>query len=106
MRFPSTAIASILHRISGVLLFLSLPLLALQVESLLAGTFLLASQQGWPSALWLLLIWSWLQHLLSGIRLLLADLHWGMDAVQARHTAWLTLVLAPLLTALLWLGAF
>jgi succinate dehydrogenase / fumarate reductase cytochrome b subunit len=104
MRFPPTAIASILHRISGVVLFLTLPLLALLLADLLAGQSLLAwTTLGWQ-ALWILMIWAWTHHVLAGIRLLLADFHWAMSATAARKSAWLVILLSPPIALWLWLG--
>jgi succinate dehydrogenase / fumarate reductase cytochrome b subunit len=102
MRFPSTAIASILHRISGVLLFLTLPILALLVADVLQGRSLETwSMPGWQ-ALWLVMIWAWTHHAIAGVRLLLADFHWGMDARIARISAWAVIVMAALIAVLLW----
>ncbi|MGA1561627.1 MAG: succinate dehydrogenase, cytochrome b556 subunit [Gammaproteobacteria bacterium] len=104
MRFPPTAIASILHRISGVVLFLSLPLLALVLEDLLAGGDLAGWRAPLWSALWLLVMWAWTHHVFAGIRVLLADFHWAMDAAAARKTAWLVIVASPVIAFGLWWG--
>jgi succinate dehydrogenase / fumarate reductase cytochrome b subunit len=106
MRFPSTAIASILHRISGVILFLTLPLLALLVSDLLVGESMAAWATPMWQALWLLLIWAWTHHMVAGIRLLLADFHWAMGAAAARMSAWLVIFSSPLIAFGLWVGLF
>jgi len=92
IRLPPGGIASIGHRISGVLMFLSIPLFA--------GLFGLSleSEQGFQQAvniihatpfrlLSLLLVWSLLHHLLAGIRHLLLDIDVGVDKAPARASA-------------------
>jgi succinate dehydrogenase / fumarate reductase cytochrome b subunit len=109
IRMPIGAVASIAHRISGVLLFLILP----------AAVFLLElsvrSPEGFDQArailhaplvqlLGLVLAWALLHHLLAGIRFLLLDLEIGIERKQARVSAWLVNLGAPLLLLLV-LGA-
>lgn len=109
IRMPIGAVASIAHRISGVLLFLILP----------AAVFLLEisvrSPEGFDQArailhaplvqlLGLVLAWALLHHLLAGIRFLLLDLEIGIERRQARASAWLVNLGAPLLLLLV-LGA-
>jgi len=100
------AVVSIFHRISGVLMVLSLPglvyLLNLslshqagfsQVANLLSslGLKLLAVLFGWLLA----------HHILAGIRFMLLDFDWGIERAVARKTAWLVHVGALILTILL-----
>jgi succinate dehydrogenase / fumarate reductase cytochrome b subunit len=91
---------SILHRISGVLLFLSLP------AALLVFQMSLQDQAGYEAAvrmlshpisrlLILVLVWSLLHHLLSGLRLLAFDLGMGTAPEVARRSALWVLVAAP-----------
>jgi succinate dehydrogenase / fumarate reductase cytochrome b subunit len=96
-------VTSIAHRISGVLLFLSLPFLIYLLDLSLQGPegfdkALATVQNGWFEAGFTLLVWSLLQHLLSGIRFLLIDIGQGVTLQQARRTAWLVNLLAPVLT--------
>lgn len=103
IRFPVGAVTSIAHRISGVLLFLSLPFLIYLLELSLRGPdsfkqVLAIVQNGWFEAGFTLIIWSLLHHLLSGIRFLLIDIEQGVALQQARRSAWLVNILAPVLT--------
>jgi succinate dehydrogenase / fumarate reductase cytochrome b subunit len=103
IRFPVGAVTSIAHRISGVLLFLSLPFLIYLLDLSLHGPedfdkALATVQNGWFEAGFTLLVWSLLQHLLSGIRFLLIDIGHGVSLQQARRSAWLVNILAPVLT--------
>lgn len=106
IRMPAGAVASIAHRISGVLLFLSLPLLAWLLDLSLQGG------EGYERAIALLqstgvrlasivLVWSLLHHLVAGIRFLLIDVHLGVSMPAARLSAWFA-NLAAVLMALLY----
>jgi succinate dehydrogenase / fumarate reductase cytochrome b subunit len=107
IRFPAGAIASIAHRISGVLLFLSLPFLAWLLDLSLQGpegydVAISHLQSIWVRLLSALLAWSLLHHLLAGIRFLLIDVHIGVSLPAARITALSTSV-ASILLALLYI---
>lgn len=105
IKLPAGGFASIAHRISGVLLFLSLPLLAWLFA------LSLRDEQGYQAAvghldslplklLSILLLWSLCQHLLTGLRHLLLDVDIGVDRRQARLSAWLVNIGALVLTGL------
>ncbi len=99
IRLPIGGVASIVHRITGVLLVLLLPvaiyLLALSVESL-AGfhkvVSFLTSVSG--RIIVLLSVWLFAQHFFSGIRHLLLDINIGVEKDTARVGAWLTFLAA------------
>lgn len=106
IRMPVGAIASIAHRISGVLLFLCIPLAAFLLELSLRGPegFAQAGQLLNSTPLRLLLLvfaWSLAHHLLAGIRFLLIDLEIGIDKHAARASALAVNLAAPLLALLL-----
>ena len=96
IRFPLPAIVSILHRISGFVLFLMIPgLLWLLAFSLSVDGF--ATLQEWlANPLLKLLAWltlaAYLFHLIAGIRHLLSDLHLGDTLRAGRLSAQLTFV--------------
>ena len=106
IRQPLPAIVSILHRISGALLFLvAIPLLLWFVQRSLA------SPEAFDAALrplatplgklvLLALAWSYLHHLLAGLRHLALDLHVGIELAPARSSAAIIFVLSILLTAI------
>jgi succinate dehydrogenase / fumarate reductase cytochrome b subunit len=95
---------SILHRISGALLFLvGIPAAAVGVQASLESpeTFAhvrrwrrIPSRSSWVSAL----AWAYLHHLLAGVRHLVRDLHVGTRSPVARALRGDRLVLALLLT--------
>ena len=98
IRFPRTAIVSILHRISGVLIFLSLPILlcALQCSIQSAESFehvktLLSLPLGKLFAWFILSVF--LCHILAGLRHLSMDMGIGETLKAARFSAALVLTL-------------
>ncbi len=101
IRFPVGAIASIAHRVAGVLLFLALPPLALGLDASLrseAGFEALRALFAgpWRGLLGLVLVWAAAHHLLAGIRHLLMDVGVGSGLAQARASARAVLVAAVL----------
>ena len=102
IRLPLPGIISFAHRITGVILFLSLPfavyLLDLSVES--EQSFAEVQQilkQPLMLFVQILLLWSLAHHFFAGIRFLLIDAEIGVEKTQARIGSWLVL-LAEVLT--------
>lgn len=108
IRFPVGAVTSIAHRISGLLLLLSLPVLIYLLDLSLQGPSGYEKTLSYLNNCWFeaglaLVIWSFMHHLLSGIRFLLIDIEKGVTLRAARSSAWLVNLSAPLLTLLyLW----
>ena len=106
IRQPLPAIVSVLHRISGVLLFFpGIPLLLWGMQQLLASpqsfdALLQVLQHPLSKILLLVSIWFLLHHVCAGIRHLLLDLHIGVALPQARIGSKLVLVAGLLLTVL------
>ena len=105
IRFPIGAIASIAHRVAGVLLFIALPVVALMLDaSLRTEAGFVAVRDLLSSPLWIataaVLLWALVHHLLAGVRHLLMDVGVGSELVRARASARLVLVAAPALTLL------
>lgn len=106
IRLPVAGIMSIVHRVTGVLMFLATPflifLLDLSLSSLhgfsRAGTLI---DSGVGSLALFGMLWGLLHHLLAGIRYLLLDVHIGIDKPYYRHTAWAVLIAAPVLALML-----
>lgn len=105
IRFPCTAIASILHRVSGVINFLALALWIAVLDCSLRNPASFASVKAWfQLPLMKLVIWGVLAaltyHVLAGIRHLFADAELGESLGVARFTAYLMFVVALVLIAL------
>jgi succinate dehydrogenase / fumarate reductase cytochrome b subunit len=107
IRQPLPAISSILHRISGALLFLiGIPVLLWFVQRTLASQEAFASAMGPLTTVigklvMLVLVWSYLYHLLAGLRHLALDLHVGLKLAPARSSAALVIVLSVVLTLII-----
>jgi succinate dehydrogenase / fumarate reductase, cytochrome b subunit len=106
IRLPLAGFVSILHRVSGSVLFLALPaligLFALSLES--PAGFERAShlmRQPMIAIPLFGLAWAYLHHFCAGIRFLLLDLHIGLDKEGARKSAIAVLAVSLSLTVVL-----
>ena len=109
-RLPPAGIVSILHRVSGVLMFLLLPFViwlfdvSLSSESSyerFTSTFVagLGWLPGWFMKLVALaLIWAYLHHFIAGVRHLWMDVTHSVSLEQGRISAWVTLASSGVLT--------
>lgn len=113
-RLPISGIVSILHRISGFLIFLALPFLLylFHMSILSEDTFKhfagIASHPLVKLAI-LVLAWAYFQHFCAGVRHLFMDLHLGLDKDSARKSGATVLAAAlflTLITALKLFGVF
>lgn len=90
---PPAAKASILHRISGALLFFCLPLVILPLFALsVTSPESYARIHDWVAnpfmkLIMLVLIWGYMHHFCAGIRYLTLDLHMGNDRVASQRSA-------------------
>ncbi|HEY5993734.1 MAG TPA: succinate dehydrogenase, cytochrome b556 subunit [Gallionellaceae bacterium] len=105
IRLPLPGVVSILHRASGLLMFLLLPLLLwmlyASLRSIETYTGLVDLQRHPASKLFLLLmLWAFLHHFCAGLRLLAIDVGVGVRLAQARASSKWVLALSLALTAL------
>ena len=106
IRLPVPGIVSILHRISGVALFFSLPLLIYLLSGSLSSADAFDSYRAvvaHPLVKLILigLLWGFLHHAAAGIRFLLLDIHKGLELQTARATAKMVLAVSLGLTAII-----
>jgi succinate dehydrogenase / fumarate reductase cytochrome b subunit len=107
IRLPLAGFASILHRISGAGLFLMLPLLIWLLQLSLGSTQASAEMFAAITGNWLVklillgLTWAFLHHFCMGIRILLIDIHVGVEKQQAHNSAMTVMVVSLALTAIL-----
>jgi len=106
IRLPMPGFVSILHRVSGALMFLLVPLVLYLLDRSLASAESFAGMAafvGHPLTKLVLLglLWAFLHHLFAGIRFLLLDLHMGSDLAAARNSSAAVLVLSLILTVIL-----
>jgi succinate dehydrogenase / fumarate reductase cytochrome b subunit len=111
IRQPVTAIVSVLHRISGALLFLFVPFLLWLWQLSLTSEETFASfrqtlSHPLPKLVVLVLAWAYLHHFFAGVRYLFIDLNYGVELASARATSkWVlgvSLVLTVLFAMALW----
>jgi succinate dehydrogenase / fumarate reductase cytochrome b subunit len=106
IRLPIAGIASILHRVSGAGLFLMLPLLVYLLQLSLGTPQEFDAFRGIVGhplvKLFLIgLLWAFLHHFCMGIRVLLLDLHVGIDKASAALSAKIVLAVSIALTLVL-----
>ena len=111
IKLPLAGFASILHRVSGAGLFLMLPLLIWLLELSVSSpasfeTFKAVTGHPLVKPILLGLIWSYLHHFGMGIRILLIDVHVGVEKAQAHASAKAVLAVSLALTALFGLKLF
>lgn len=106
IKFPPMAIASILHRISGIVLFVLLPVMLYFLDLSLRTAETFAKLQAWmlhPSVKFV--VWAFLAayiyHLLAGIRHMMMDMGCGESLQAGARTAKVVIVVSALLTILL-----
>ena len=110
-RMPLASIVSILHRISGFLIFLALPLILylFQMSLLSEDTFkYFAGIASHPLVKLVILglCWAYFQHFCAGVRHLFMDLHLGLDKDSARTSAATVLAVSLFLTVVTALKLF
>lgn len=110
-RLPLAGFVSILHRASGMLMFLLLPFILYLLDKSLTSEATFAEMQTLVSCVFaklviLALIWAYLHHFCAGIRHLLMDLHYGLDKDSARKSAVSVLAVSISLAAVLGLKLF
>ncbi|MBI1175361.1 MAG: succinate dehydrogenase, cytochrome b556 subunit [Sideroxydans sp.] len=104
IKLPLPGIISILHRISGALLFLTLPLLLWMLQyslrSIVTYTQLTDALRTPFSKIFLLVIlWAFLHHFCAGIRYLAIDLHLASSLARSRSSSKWVLAVSLALTA-------
>lgn len=106
IRLPLPAFVSILHRVSGAVLFLLLPLLLYLLGSSLESPQSFGQFKAWvgnPLVKLVLigLLWAYLHHFCAGIRHLAMDMHKGLELETARATSYAVLAVSLVLTAVI-----
>lgn len=112
-RLPPAGVVSILHRVSGALMFFLLPFIVWLFDTSLTSevsydrftsAFVagIGFLPGWFVKLVVLaLIWAYLHHFIAGVRHLWMDATHSVSKAQGRSSALVTLVASAVLTVLL-----
>ncbi len=107
IKLPLPGKLSILHRVSGVGIFLMLPLLLWIFQASVSSPESFAAFKevaGLPLVKLILagLTWAYMHHFCAGIRYLLLDVHVGVDLPSARQSAGIVFAVSLTLTVILW----
>jgi succinate dehydrogenase / fumarate reductase cytochrome b subunit len=102
-RMPPSAKVSILHRISGVIIFLLLPFILWLLDQSLTSEISyeqFSAVLSHPLAKLVILVlgWAYIHHFCAGIRHLFLDMHFAPGKENAHRTANITLVITIVLT--------
>lgn len=108
-RLPPAGIVSILHRISGAVMFLLMPFIIWMFDTSVSSeisfgefTSVFHGDAGWFFKLIALgLIWAYLHHFIAGVRHLIMDATHSVSKEQGHSTAVVTLALSTGLTVVL-----
>ena len=112
-RLPPAGIVSILHRISGAILFLLMPFIIWMFDTSVSSEYSFARfthafgagigfVPGWFIKLVALaIIWAYLHHFIAGVRHLWMDINHAVSKEFGRSSALVTLTLGTLLTLVL-----
>ena len=108
-RLPPAGIVSILHRISGAVMFLLMPFIIWMFDTSVSSeisfdefTSVFRGDFGWFFKLLALgLIWAYLHHFIAGVRHLIMDATHTVSKEQGHSTAIVTLALSTGLTVVL-----
>ncbi len=106
IRLPINALVSILHRATGCVLFLVLPVILLLLQLSLNSaehyeTVTAILHSPLIKVMLLGLAWAFFHHFFAGIRHLAMDVHWMTTLMKARYTSKVVLVLGALATLVL-----
>jgi len=107
IKLPLPGKVSILHRVSGVGLFLCLPVLLWFFSASVTSVETFATFKSVASSLFVKvilagLIWAFVHHFCAGIRFLLLDIHVGIEKEAARKSAGVVFAVSIPLTLILW----
>jgi len=110
-RMPLAALVSILHRISGFMMFALLPFVLYLLEQSLRSEISFAYYQGIVSyplvkLIILALVWGYMHHFCAGVRHLVMDAHIGLDKDSARKSSAGVLIVSLTLTVIVALKLF
>lgn len=105
IRLPINAVVSILHRASGVGLFLSIPFILLALQFLVHSEASYITLTDWLDAWFVKLIliglaWAFFHHFFAGIRHLLQDIHWMTSLNNARLSSKILLWFVGVITVI------
>jgi succinate dehydrogenase / fumarate reductase cytochrome b subunit len=110
-RLPLAGVVSILHRLSGLMMFFLLPFVLYLLDKSLTSEISFAVFRSFTSNWFVKLVilalcWAYLHHVMAGIRHLLMDVHVGVDKDSGRKSAVTVFAISLPLAALIGLKLF
>lgn len=111
IRLPLPGVVSIMHRISGVYMFIATPFLLYIFDLSLQGRYgfdQAAEILAHPLVMLclLVLLWSLVHHLFAGIRFLLIDFEVGIGKQASVRSSWLVIALEIIVVGAVVLGVY
>lgn len=105
IHLPLAGWVSILHRVSGALLFLMVPPAVWVLSLSLSGEAGFQRAAGYlahplSKLILLLMVWAFVHHLLAGLRHLALDVHWGVGLKCAQKSSLAVMLVAGAVTLL------
>ncbi len=110
-RWTLTMAMSIVHRITGIALYVGTLLLAWWLIATASGPGAYANIQGFTSS-WIGRVvvfgytWALMHHMFSGIRHFIWDLGYGFKATERESLTWAALIAGITATVLIWIVAY
>lgn len=106
IKLPLPGVVSFLHRVSGALLFVAIPLFLAGFQHTLdsADAFDMVKQGFGNPLVKLVLVavlWGFLHHFFAGLRFIAMDMGFGMELGKTRRNSWLVMAFSLTLTALI-----
>jgi len=103
LHFPVMSITSIMHRLSGILVFFLLPMMLYYLQqSLQSAASFQKLQHLLQQPLHKLILWAFssalIYHFMAGIRHMIADFGYGEVVTTAKKTAWVLIILTVITT--------
>jgi len=110
-RLPASGMVSILHRISGALMFLLLPFVLFLFDKSITSEISFEFFKGYVShplvkLAILALSWAYLHHFIAGMRHLVMDMHIGLSKHESVKSARVVLIISGVLTLLVAMKLF
>jgi len=99
IKMPVTAVLSIAHRASGLLMVIAIPFVIYVFQRSVSSAqefdaVMNLVKQPWVVIILIIISWSFCHHFIAGIRFLLIDIDIGVEKKAARWTAWITHIVA------------
>jgi len=110
-KLPVPGVLSILHRISGAVMFLALPALLWLFDASLRSEVGFGQARAIAGHVLVKIVltglaWALLHHLCAGVRYLALDLDLGLDRMASRRSSWIVFAVSLALTAWAALAVF